>query len=131
MSRIQVLFSVPWPLHFEIHFAGPTKSSINMCSTLPKGCHRGQIKRLSPRSNCYCFSNVYCFILECLEFKYFSVFRGPSTLKSISPALPNLALTCVALYRKLISLRCVLVSFFVRFITCNDLPFQFFFLLFI
>ena len=32
-SRIQILLSVPWPLHFEIDFAGPAKTSINMCST--------------------------------------------------------------------------------------------------
>ena len=36
MSRIQVFFSVPSPLHFEIHFAGPPKSGINMCSSSPK-----------------------------------------------------------------------------------------------
>ena len=66
------------------------------------------IKRLSPRSKCYCFSNVYCFILERLEIKFFSVFHDPSTLKSISLALPNLALICKALHQKLISLRCTL-----------------------
>ena len=66
------------------------------------------IKRLSPRSKCYYFSNVYCFILERLEIKFFSVFHGPSTLKSISLALPNLALICKALHQKLISLRCTL-----------------------
>ena len=27
------------------------------------------IKRLSPRSTCYCFGNVYCFILDRLEFR--------------------------------------------------------------
>ena len=70
------------------------------------------IKRLSPRSKCYCFSNFYCFILERLEFKYFSVFHGPSTLKPILPALPNLALICTALHRKLISLSCVFSGIF-------------------
>ena len=47
------------------------------------------IERLSPSSKRYCFSTVYYFILECLEFKYFSAFHDPSTLKSILPALPN------------------------------------------
>ena len=70
------------------------------------------IKRLSPRSKYYCCSNVYCFILERLEFKYFSVFHGPSTLKSISPVLLNLTLICAALHRKLICLRCVLGGIF-------------------
>ena len=70
------------------------------------------IKRLSPNSKCYCFSNVYCFIVGRLEFKYFSLFHGPSTLKSISPALPNLALICAALHRKVINLRCVLGGIF-------------------
>ena len=59
-----------------------------------KGCHQGQ--------------NV----TECLELKYFSVFHGPSPLKSISPALPNLALICAVLHRKLISLRCMLGGIF-------------------
>ena len=27
---------VPWPLHFEIRFAGPAKPTINMCNTSPK-----------------------------------------------------------------------------------------------
>ena len=36
VSRIQILFSVPLPLHFETHFAGPAKSSINIRSTSPK-----------------------------------------------------------------------------------------------
>ena len=58
------------------------------------------------------FSNVYCLILERLEFKYFLLFYGPSTLKSISSALINLALICAALYRNLISLRCVLGGIF-------------------
>ena len=35
------------------------------------------IRRLSPKSKCYCFGNVYCFILKYLEFKYFSVFHDP------------------------------------------------------
>ena len=67
-----------------------------------------KVSKLSRRSKCYCFSNVYCFILDHLEFKYLSVFHGPSTLKPISPALPNLALICAALHQKLTSLGCVL-----------------------
>ena len=70
------------------------------------------IKRLSPRSKCYCFSNGYYFIQEHLEFKYFSVFHGPYTLKSTSPALPNLELIYAAFHRKFISLRCVLGGIF-------------------
>ena len=27
---------VPWPLHFEIRFAGPAKPTITMCNTSPK-----------------------------------------------------------------------------------------------
>ena len=42
--------------------------------------------------------------LKCLEFKYFSVFHGPSIL----PALTNLASICAALHQKLICLRCIL-----------------------
>ena len=91
-----------------------------LCSKNKKGKQRENrksvkaetIKRLSPRSKCYCFSNVYCFILECLEFKYFSVFHGSFTLKSISSALPNLASICTALHRKAISLRCLLGGIF-------------------
>ena len=41
------------------------------------------------------------FLLEYLEFKYFSVFHHRCTLKSIWPTLPNLALICAALHRKL------------------------------
>ena len=70
------------------------------------------IKRVSPRWKCYYFSNVYYFILERQGFKYFSVFHDPSTLKSISRALPNLALMCAALHRRLISLRCKLGGIF-------------------
>ena len=82
------------------------------------------IKRLSPRSKCYCFSNVYCFILERLEFKYFSVFHNPSNLKSISLALPNLALMCAAFYRKLLKSKVQVEWYFlIRFTTCNDLVF--------
>ena len=29
-------FSVPWPLHIEMHFTSTVKSSINMCSSSPK-----------------------------------------------------------------------------------------------
>ena len=82
-----------------------------LCSKNKKGKQREKrksfkvetIKRLSPRWKC-----VYCLILESLEFKYYSVLHGPSTLKSISPAPPNLVLICAALHRKLICLRCVL-----------------------
>ena len=70
------------------------------------------IKRISPRRECYSFSNVYCLILECLEFKYFSVFHHPSTLKSILPALPNLALIWAAVHRKLTCLKYVLGGIF-------------------
>ena len=90
------------------------------------------IKRLSPRSKCYCFSNVYCFILERLEFKSFSVFHDPSTLNSISPVQPNLALICAALHRKFISLRCLLGGIFSYFLLLLMTQFfsQFFFYLF-
>ena len=89
-------------------------------------------KRLSPQWKCYSFSNVYCLILECLEFKYFSVFHHPYNLKFIWPALPNLV---VALHRKLIcpwsyntklhDLSEVRVGwhFLVRFISCNNFGF--------
>ena len=70
------------------------------------------IKRFSPRSKCYCFSNGYYFIQEHLEFKYFSVFHSPYTFKSTSPALPNLELIYAAFHRKFISLRCVLGGIF-------------------
>ena len=53
-----------------------------------KGLKAETIKRLSPRSKYYCFSRSRVSRIQ----KYFSVFRGPSTLKSISPAL-FLALT--------------------------------------
>ena len=80
------------------------------------------IKKLSPRSKCHCFSNVYCFVLERLEFKYFSVFHGLSTLKSISPALPNLAYVQHSTERLLVwSARWVIFSR--AFITCNDFVF--------
>ena len=89
------------------------------------------IKRLSPRWKCYCFSNVYCLILECLELKYFSVFHHRSTLKSIWPALPNLALICAALYRKLyLSEVRVGMHSVVRFIICNDFKYFRFLILF-
>ena len=52
------------------------------------------IKRLSPRSKCYCFSHsrasrIQKFFLTANHGGryYFSVFHGPSTLRSISPAL--------------------------------------------
>ena len=58
------------------------------------------------------FSNVYCLILECLEFKYFEVFLGLPTLKSISVSLPNLDLICATLQRKVMCLRYVLRGIF-------------------
>ena len=80
------------------------------------------IKRLSPSSKCYRFSNVYCFILEFLEFKYFSVFHGPTTLKSISPALPNLGINMCRTSSKAYESEVRAGWYFlVRFITCNDL----------
>ena len=52
------------------------------------------IKRLSPRLNCYCFSHsraprIQKFFLSADHGgrEYFSLFLGPSTLKSILPAL--------------------------------------------
>ena len=52
------------------------------------------IKRLSPRSKCYCFSNFRASrIQKCFWSanhdgrQYLSVFHNPSTFKSISPAL--------------------------------------------
>ena len=52
------------------------------------------IKRLSLRSKCYCFSysrasRTQRFFLSAKHSgrQYFSVFHGPSTLKSISPTL--------------------------------------------
>ena len=52
------------------------------------------IKRLSLRSKCYCFSHSRVFRIQKIFLsashggpQYFSVFRAPSTLKSISPAL--------------------------------------------
>ena len=91
---------------------------------LLKGCHQSK--------KCYCFNNVYCLILERLEFKFFSWFHGPSTLKSISLVLPNLALICAALPRKLICLRCVLHGIFsyVLLVVMNWLFSSFFFYLF-
>ena len=40
------------------------------------------------------------------------MFLDPSTLKSILPVLPNLALICAAHHRKLVSLRCLLGGIF-------------------
>ena len=60
------------------------------------------IKRLPPMLKFYCFSN---------KFEWW-VFHGPSTLKSISPALPDLALMCAPLHWNLICLRCVLGGIF-------------------
>ena len=103
-----------------------------LCSKNKKGKQRENrksvkaetIKRLSPRSKCYCFSNVYCFILERLEFKYFSVFHDHSNLKSISLALPNLALMCAAFHRKLLKSKVQVEWYFlIRFTTSNDLVF--------
>ena len=91
------------------------------------------VKRLSPRSKHYFLENVDHFILEYLEFKYVSVFHGPFTLKSIPLALPNLALICAALDRKLISLRCVLgciFSYVFSLLVMNQLFSSFFFYLF-
>ena len=67
-----------WPLTF---LCGKNKKGKQRKKS--KSLKAETIKRLSLRSKCYCFSNVYCFILECLEFKYFSVFHGPFTSKSI------------------------------------------------
>ena len=52
----------------------------------------GTIERLSPRSKYYCFthsrmSRIQKKFLDGQPWQYFSVFHGPSTLKSISPAL--------------------------------------------
>ena len=84
------------------------------------------IKRLSPRSKCYYFSNVNGFILERLEFKHFSVFYDPSTLISILLVLPNLALIFAALHQKLTNLRCVLGGMFYYFLWISFLSFLFF-----
>ena len=79
-----------------------------------KDCHQGQ--------------NV----TERLEFKYFLMFHGHSTLKSILPALPNLALISAALHRKRISLRCVLGGIFLSVLLLAMTQFfsSFFFCLF-
>ena len=52
------------------------------------------IKRLSPKSKCYCFSHCKASRIQKFSLsanhggqQYFSVFHGPSTLKCISPAL--------------------------------------------
>ena len=52
------------------------------------------IKKLSPKSKCYCFSHSRVSRIQRLSLscnhggrQYFSVFHDPSTLKSISPAL--------------------------------------------
>ena len=52
------------------------------------------IKRLLPRSKCYCFScsrasrtQTFFLSANCGGRQFFSVFHGPSTLKFISPAL--------------------------------------------
>ena len=62
------------------------------------------IKRLSPRLKCYCFSHsgaprIQSFFLSANHDgrQYFPLFLGPSTLKSISPAL---ALDCNAPLKK-------------------------------
>ena len=51
------------------------------------------IKRLSPRSKCYCFSHSRLFRIQKIFFlanhggrQYFPLFHGPSPLKFISPA---------------------------------------------
>ena len=73
-----------------------------LCSKKKKGKQKEKrrtfkaetIKRLSPRSKCYCFS--HCRVSRSQNFfwsanhgsrQYLSVFHGPSTLKSIMPAL--------------------------------------------
>ena len=89
-----------WPPHFLC-----SKNKIGKEKEKRKSFKTETIKRLSPRRKCYCFSNG-------LEFKYFLLFHRPSTLKSILPVLPNLALICTALHRKLISLRWVLGGIF-------------------
>ena len=52
------------------------------------------VKSLSPTSKCHCFSHSRSYRIQIFFLsvnrdgqKYFSVFNGPSTLKSISPAL--------------------------------------------
>ena len=53
----------------------PTPNFLCSTSKNKKGKQRKKslqaetIKSLSPRSKCHCFSNGYCFILECLGFK--------------------------------------------------------------
>ena len=59
-----------------------------------KGFKAETIKRLSPRLKCYCFSHSRASIIQNFFMlannggrQYFSVLHGPSTLKSILPAL--------------------------------------------
>ena len=59
-----------------------------------KSFRAGTIKRLSPRSKCYCFNHSRVSQIQKCSFlsnhggrQYFSVFHGPSTLESISSAL--------------------------------------------
>ena len=58
-------------------------------------------KRLSPRSKCYCFSDSRASRIQKFFWsanhggrQYLSVFHGPSTLKSISPAWYVIDATC-------------------------------------
>ena len=114
MPKVETTSKVLLELTSRINLGGRgARVKLSILDIVHKPLHSlERVKRLSPRSKCYCFSNVYCFTLERLEFKYPSVFYDPSNLKSISPALPNPALICAALHRKLITLRCVLGGVF-------------------
>ena len=68
-------------------------SSTLLCSKKKKR-ETGKKERLSPKSKCYCFSHSRASRLETYFSsanhggqQYVSVFHGPSTLKSILPAL--------------------------------------------
>ena len=91
------------PTIFHTH----THTHTILCSENKKGKQRKKrksfkaetIKRLSPRSKCYCFSHsrasrIQKFFLPANHGgrQYFSAFHGPSTLKSISPALKKILL---------------------------------------
>ena len=97
--------TLPSPSHTHTFFVAKIKKEGS------KGKKEFQRQKLL-KGKVYCFRNVCCFILERLEFKSFSLFHGPSTFKSISPALLNLALTCAAHHQKLICLGCVLGAIF-------------------
>ena len=93
---VQEIFCMIWRTrlwNFALLILSAYCPSTLLCSKKKKR-KTGKKERHSPKSKCYCFSHSRASRLETYFLsanhggqQYFSVFHGPSTLKSILPAL--------------------------------------------